>query len=318
MAQDSSAETSRTANATAQNPALPVSGLLLLAGLTLVWGANWPVMKIALAEMTVWWFRAVCLIAGGIGLLGLAAIGGQKLTIARHQVGALVLTALFAVLGWHMLSGFGVALMPAGRAVIIAFTMPVWAAFASAWLLGERITAYKIAGSLLGLTGLAVLIGPDLVVLEQAPLGALFMLGSAMSWGLGTALFKRFAWTAPVITVMGWQLLISAAPVTAIAIADAPPPDVFALSEPVLWAMVYVLLLPMTFGQWAYFRIVTMFPASIAALGTLAIPIVGVYSSAVMLKEPVGAREVLALGLICAALAVILLLPSILQRRARG
>lgn len=309
--------TNKSAATASAHAHLPVFGLLLLVGLTIVWGVNWPVMKIALGEMTVWWFRSACLLFGGAGLLALAAVGGNPVVVPARQVGALLLTAAFAVLGWHLFSGFGVSLMPAGRAVIIAFTMPVWAALASAFLLNEKITGWTIGGLVLGLIGLGVLIGPDLIALQKAPIGAMMMLGSAISWGIGTALFKRFGWGAPVITVMGWQLLAAGVPVTVIAALESPMPDVFQFSQPVVWAMAYVLLLPMTFGQWAYFRIVKLFPASIAALGTLAIPIVGVYSSAVLLGEAVGTRELIALGFTCAALVTILVLPALLRRTGK-
>jgi len=309
-------DTPRSAPSTATS-SLNVSGLLLLVGLTVVWGSNWPVMKIAMAEIPVWWFRAACLVCGGLGLLGLAALSGNRLLLKAHEIPPLLLTAAFAVAGWHVCSAFGVSLMPAGRAVIIAFTMPVWAAIASAWLLGEKMTVYKAVGFVLGLAGLAILIGPDLAIIGAAPIGALFMLVAAMSWGLGTVLFKRFNWSVPVLTNMGWQLTAASIPVTAIAFATSPPPDVTALSQPVVWAMVYVLLLPMTFGQWAYFKIVNLFPASVAALGTLAIPVVGVYSSVLLLGEPAGWREAAALGLICSALAAILIAPTILERRRR-
>lgn len=294
---------------------LPILGFLLLIGLTIVWGANWPVMKIALSEMTVWWFRSACLIFGGLGLLVLSAASGNRLAVAPYEIGPLLLTSAFAVLGWHLFAGFGVSLMPAGRAAIIAFTMPVWAALAAVWLLGERLTGFTVAGLTLGLLGLAILIGPDLVAMQEAPLGALFMLGSAISWGIGTVLFKRFAWTAPVLTTMGWQLLAASVPVTAVAIVSAPPPSVLQLSEPVMWALAYVLLLPMTFGQWAYFSVVKLFPASIAALGTLAIPVVGVYSSSVLLGEQAGPREFVSLIFTCAALTTVLLLPTLIGRR---
>ena len=49
-----------------------IAPYLLLASLSLFWGLNWPGMKIILTEMTVWWFRALCLVFGG----GLAADGG--------------------------------------------------------------------------------------------------------------------------------------------------------------------------------------------------------------------------------------------------
>ena len=111
----------------APNTPLPPLGFVLLAGLTLFWGLNWPAMKIAFAELPVWWFRAACLWFGGLGLLAIARLSGQGLSVPRAERGALVVCALFNVLGWHLCSGYGVSLMPAGRASIIAFTMPVWA-----------------------------------------------------------------------------------------------------------------------------------------------------------------------------------------------
>ena len=49
--------------------------------------------------------------------------------------------------------------------------------------------------------------------------------------------------------------------------------------------MIYLIALPMIFCQWAYYKVVSLFPAAIAAIGTLAVPIVGVYSSALILGE---------------------------------
>ncbi|MEM1306160.1 MAG: EamA family transporter, partial [Pseudomonadota bacterium] len=111
-------------------------------------------------------------------------------------------------------------------------------------------------------------------------------------------------------------LLAASVPVTAIALALEPWPNWTALSPAAIFALVYVLALPMTFGQWAYFSIVGRFPATVAALGTLAIPVVGVVSSAWMLGETIGLRDIVALTLICAALCVVLIVPHI--RRARS
>ena len=129
---------------------LPVTGLLLLAGLALFWGANWPGMKIALAELPVWWFRAMCLWAGAAGLLTIAAASGTSLRLPAAQLPQLILVSFFAIFCWHVCAAYGVSLMPAGRASIIAFTMPVWAAILSTFVLGERMTVYKVACLALG------------------------------------------------------------------------------------------------------------------------------------------------------------------------
>jgi drug/metabolite transporter (DMT)-like permease len=287
-------------------PVLPVTGFALLAGLTIIWGTNWPAMKIVLSEVTVWWFRSACLIIGGAGLLTISCLTGGAVRVPADQIKPLLACAIFNIVGWHMCSGYGVLLMPAGRAAIIAFTMPVWAALFARIMLGEALTKAKLASLALGLGGLAVLIGPDLIVVGTTPRGALFMLLAALSWAYGTVLFKRVEWSLPVASNVGWQLLVGSVPVTIGAILLEPVPDVTRLSSNVLLALAYALMFPMLFGQWAYFQIVHLFPASIAALGTLAMPIIGVFFSALMVGEPIGVRELLALALICASLAGVL------------
>lgn len=290
---------------------LPVTGYFLLAALGLFWGLNWPGMKIVLGEMTVWWFRTLSVMAGAFGLMLLAYINSGTTLPRRAEIGPLVLCAVFGMLGWHLFVGYGVSLMPAGRASIIAFTMPVWAALLSGPILGERLTAHKIAGLAIGVAGLCVLIGPDLVSLGRAPLGALFMLAAALSWAVGTVLFKKFRWSSPVTALTGWQLLLAAVVIAPGAALMEPVPDFTALSGDAWIALIYLFAVPMVFCQWAYLKVVQMFPAALAAMGTLIVPIVGVYSSALILGEPVGWRELIAMALICAALFTVLILPAI-------
>lgn len=276
-------------------------------------------MKIILAEVSPWWFRASCVLVGGLALLSVSAASGNRVRLQAREVGPLLFCALFNVIGWHLFSAHGVALIPAGRAAIIAFTMPVWAALFSSLLLGERFSAAKVLGLLLGVAGLAVLIGPDLWVFQRAPLGAFFMMMAALSWGAGTVLFKRHNRRNPGLPVashIGWQLFLGT-PVLLVGAALLEPfPDVTALSTPAILALVYIYAFPMTFCQWAYLKTVHLFPASIAAIGTLLIPVVGVYSSSFILGETVGWPELLALTLICAALASVMLLPNLKRKTA--
>jgi drug/metabolite transporter (DMT)-like permease len=297
-------------------PTLPKAGFFLLAALSLFWGLNWPGMKIVLTELPVWWFRSMSVGAGAFGLLMIALITNGTIYLAKREIKPLLICAVFNIVGWHLFTGYGVSLMPAGRASIIAFTMPVWAALLSNVLLGESMTRYKIGGLILGIAGLAVLIGPDLMVMKEAPFGALFMLGAAISWAIGTVLFKRQEWTSPVAALVGWQLLIGAAVITPGALMLEPVPDLTELSGRAIIALVYLFAIPMVFCQWAYFKVVQLFPAAIAAIGTLAVPVLGVFSSALILGETVGWNEIFALVLICGALASVLVIPALKRRSA--
>ncbi len=296
-------------------PVLPTSGLFLLIALTLIWGCNWPFMKIALSEISVLWFRTTCVVFGGLLLLLMSKLTGGPLTLPLRQIPALLLCALFGIVGWHLFTGYSLSQMPAGRAAIIAYLMPVFASILSVYLLGERLYASKVIGLLLGMAGLGALIGPDLLVIQTAPVGALLMVGAATSWAAGTVLYKKFKWGAPTATVIGWQLLAAAIPIATCAISFEPFPDVKGISAHVWGALIYVVFVPMVLGQWAYYRIVNMLPASVAAISTLAIPAVGVYSSSLLLGEPIGWHEMSALALISIALSVVLFAPTILARR---
>jgi drug/metabolite transporter (DMT)-like permease len=53
-------------------------------------------------------------------------------------------------------------------------------------------------------------------------------------------------------------------------------------------------------------RVLQVFPASVASIGTLMIPVVGVFSAALVIGEPVGATEIAALVLIVGSLAIVL------------
>lgn len=282
-------------------------GYLLLIAMSLFWGLSWPVMKIALMEIPPWTFRTFSLVSAGAGILVIAGIGGLNLSIPKRQVVPLLLVALFNVTGWHLGSAHGISLLASGQAVMLGFTMPLWAAILSTILLKEKITFKKIMGLSLGLSGLLILITPHMASVGSAPLGVFFMLGAAISWGVGTVLVKYFKWSIPILVLTGWQLTFGSLPVVIGTIAFDPVPALSQLSPNAILAMIYIIALPMLFCHWAWFTVVDIFPASVAAISTLTIPVIGVASSAVFLGEPFGVRQLIALILICSALAIVLL-----------
>ena len=153
---------------------------------------------------------------------------------------------------------------------------------------------------------MAVLIGPDFVELGSAPLGVILMLGAAISWAAGSVAFKRPEWSVSVSVLVAWQLLFGAVPLLIGAILIEDPFNVTTVSSSGLYALGYVVVFPMIFCQWAYFKSVRIFPVSFAAISTMGIPLVGTYASALILDESVGVSELIALVLICSALAAVL------------
>ena len=281
-----------------------MTGIVLLAVLSLFWGLGWPAMKVVLAEIRPWTFRTVCLLGAGAGLLALARAAGTRLHIPRQDLIPLLVTSLVNITGWHLLSAHGIAAMQAGRAAIVAYTMPLWTVLLSRLLLGERLGWLRLLALATGTAGMAVLLGPDLQRLGAAPAGVAFMLGAAFCWAAGTVLVKFFRWHTPPAAIVGWQMLLGGLPVAAGALLLESPLGLADISLKAGATLLYLVMGPMIFCHWAFFVVVRLFPANVAAISTLSIPIIGVFSSALLLGEPVTAAELLALLLVVAALGL--------------
>ena len=78
---------------------LPRQGLLLLAALSLFWGANWPVMKMVLSEVPPLYFRSCCLLLGGVGMLALARLIGIPIKVPSGQWHRVLWLAAFNISG---------------------------------------------------------------------------------------------------------------------------------------------------------------------------------------------------------------------------
>ena len=292
----------------AQQPA--TSAYLLLAALSLCWGLNWPFMKVVLAEIPVLPFRALCLLASGPLLLAIAAARGDPLAVRRHEIGPLLLAALFNVTLWHLFSAYGVSMMPAGRASIIAYTMPAWAMLFGAIVLGEPFGRRGLLALGLGMGGMGALLLPDFQKIAAAPLGALAMMLAAMAWGAGTVVMKRFRWSCSTAALTGWQTSLGGLPIVLAAIVAGPFPGLARADATAIAALAYIIVFGMVFSQWAWFTVLGRLPVAVASIGSLTIPVIGVVSSALLLHERIGGAEIVALTLVLAALALILLRPA--------
>lgn len=279
--------------------------LVLLAALTLLWGVNWPLMKIGLHEFGPMTFRMATGLFGGAGLLLVALAMGERMAVPRAQWAPLFLAALLNYSIWQVLGGYGITHMDSGLASMLAFTMPLWAVVLSALFLGDRITRGRGAGLAFGLGGLAVLFSGSFAAIGAEPEGIPLMLGAALSWAAGTVYMKSVPWRNSVVSLTTWLILVGQLPVIAVTLAveGAHWPDVSAEA----WAALAYNVGPcFVFGYIAWFRILRAFPAPVAAISTLLIPCIGVASGALLLGERPGWRVIAALVLVMTAIAIVL------------
>jgi drug/metabolite transporter (DMT)-like permease len=191
-------------------------------GLTiLLWGSNWPMLKLAVADAPPIAFTAA-------RLLGSATIVAVFLLVRRRPLlperGERTLLAwsgflqIGALLGANMI---GLQFMPPGRAAVLTFTMSLWAIPLGAWLLHERPHPMKIVGGIVALLGLAIFFDPTLVDWRDpnALLGNGAILFGAVCWALGAVLYRRRRWRTEFWTQTFWQILMGGVPLLPIALA---------------------------------------------------------------------------------------------------
>ena len=287
----------------------PASILWVLAALTLGWGFNWPMIKLALSELPVFTFRSVCLAGGAAGLFAIAAYARLPLRVPRGQWGRLLLIALFNVTVWNLCIAYGIGYMSSGRAAILAYTMPLWSVPLSAWLLKERITRRRIAGVGLGMAGMLLLLSVELRAVQAAPKGTLLMVAGAVSWAIGTVMMKRYPVGLPVTSLTAWQLLIGGIPIYAGALAFDLH-DLHPLTIGPAVALAYNVLVAFVFCHWAWYKIVVAVPVAVSSLSSLMTPVVGVFSGMLVLSEQPHWQDFAALGMVLLALATVMLPPG--------
>jgi drug/metabolite transporter (DMT)-like permease len=295
------------ARLSAETDHLPARLWWLLGALTFAWGFNWTAMKLALAEVPPWTFRSLCLGLGSAVLFAALRLGGQRIAWPQGQWRRLWILSLLNISGWNMLVAFGLTLIASGRASILAYTMPVLSIPLSVWLLGERFTRAKIIGLVLGLAGLALLIGEGFAAIGAAPLGTLLALGAAASWALGTVMQKKYPVMLPAGSYTAWIMLLGGVPIF---IGAAILEDLGALGRigpRALLGTAYNVFIAFAFAHWAWIKLATSVSVTVFSLSIMIVPAVAVLSGIVFLGERPSSTELAALALVLASLATVLM-----------
>ncbi len=141
----------------------PRAVYLYLAVVVVTWAGNWPLMKLALADAPPLLF-VLLRMTGTLALLAPALlVMRQPLLPIRGERPGLFVVGLFQVAGFLIFGIRGLSLVPSGRAIVLAYTMPLWAIPIGLWLGQERLARGQLLGAALGFAGLVLFMNPSLV-----------------------------------------------------------------------------------------------------------------------------------------------------------
>jgi drug/metabolite transporter (DMT)-like permease len=288
-----------------RSPDSRIAGFLLLAVTVLGWGLNWPAVKLLLLEWPPLFSRGVAGVAAAVLLAAIAASRGESLRVSPRYFPRLAFAAFTNVFAWM---GFGTVAMkylPISEAALLAYTMPIWTMLFAWPILGERPTLRSVIALVLAFVGLAVLFSGQDFSFDQAKImGVALALGAAVLFAFGSVTAGTPIPLKP-IALVAWLVGLGCLPMIVLGLLIEHP-DIAALS-PRGWAlMVYMTLGPMAIAYLTWFAALRRLQPAAATTGSLGVPIVGVCAGALFLGDPFGLREIAALVLTLAGVALAL------------
>lgn len=259
--------------------------LALLALLTLVWGTNWPLFSIALAELPVLTFRTIVLVAATTVLATILLVRGESFAVPKGRWPALIAASAMNLFVWNIATSLAVLYIPSGHASVLSYTMPLWVALIGWIVFRQKLTGRLLLALVIGAAAVAALMAPNFGSYGNAPWGLFWGLCAGFCWAIGTFIVKRTTWPGMGLSLTFWQVVISLFPVAVGALVIDGLPQRWP-SAAALTATLYTGCIPMALGTATWFALVKLLPAQIAALSSIAIPIVAIVSGILILNEP--------------------------------
>jgi len=285
--------------------ALSRQQVVVLVLLTLVWGLNWPVMKLGVTAYPPLTFRALSMWLG----LPVLALGLWVLKvpfrIPRRDWRELFWLTTTNMFVWHVCIILAIRTLTSGRAAILGYTMPIFSAVIGALFLASPLSRRGWIGVSAAALGVVLLLWHELTNLAGKPFGVVLALVAAAFWALGTQMLRRTRLEAPALAISFWMTVLTAVLMAVLA----------AVFERAQWtlpestasaAILYNAVLIFGFAHAAWTYLARGLPPVASTLSVMMIPVLGVFSGAVWLREAVHWQDWAAVLLMVVAIASVL------------
>lgn len=279
--------------------------LLTLVLLTIVWGINWPVMKLGVTDFPPLTFRALSIWLG-LPVLGLALVVLKvPFRVPRGHWPELLWLAATNMFVWHACIILAVKTLSSGRAAILGYTMPIFSAVLGALFFSAVLSRRSWLGVGAAALGVALLLWHEFTHLAGRPVGVMLALVAAATWALGTQLLRRTSIPLPTLTLSFWMTGLTAVVMTVLAVVFERPQ--WKAPGTATWgAIAFNAVLIFGYAHAAWFYLARALPPVASTLSVMFIPVLGVFSGALWLGEAVHWQDWTAVALMVAAIASVL------------
>ncbi len=278
---------------------------LLVVLLAFAWGLNWTAAAIALHEVPPWSLRFAGAGIGAATLFTVALLTGHSLRVPRGERWHVMFAGFFNVAAFQILSAFAQLSGATSRAIIITYSMPIWATALSWLMLGERLDRIRLIALTLCILGLGILVWP--LFAHGFPPSVFLSFGCALSWAFATVYVKWAKVSVPPLANAAWQLVFGFLFIAVGTFIFDGYPRLWPLHGPALLAVLFIGLFGVGFAHFLWWAIVGRLPTVTASIGSLLVPVIGVGASTIFLHEHPTITDIVGFALIFAAAACVLL-----------
>ena len=271
----------------------------MLVLLIFIWGASWPVYKVALYHTPPLLFAGMRAAIGGV-LLALILFNRRDKIKWRENWRFYCISALFNTVLFFGIQTVGLNYLPGGLFSILVYFQPVLLGlFAWIWL-GEFMTPLKIIGLFIGFLGI-VIVSLDGLTFHVSVIGVVLGLVTAVCWAFGVIYVKRISnkvdsyWMVSLqCTIGGFVLLVSGITVEDITDIVWTGQYIFGLS--------YGAIFGIPLSYIIYYKLINEGEASKVGSFTFLVPIIAVFLGATFLDEAV--TYLLIIGLVMVGISI--------------
>jgi drug/metabolite transporter (DMT)-like permease len=270
----------------------------------LCWGLGWPVGKMLLTDLPPLWTVALRSAVGTLALLVLCAFRRRLVVPKRADLPVILSVGVLHMTIFSALVSLGLQFVPAGRSVVLAYTTPIWVLPAAHLLLGERAGVPRVAGALLGITGLVVLFDPRHFAWHDADAlyGNATVLAAALFWAMSILYVRVHEWVTPPFELTFWQAFVATVLLCPLAyVVEGPPPTLPPRASALL---LFGGMFGIAIAYWALTTVNRAVPSSTTSIGLLLVPVFGLGCSWLLLGERPDATLLVAAALILGGIAL--------------
>ncbi|CAM4460165.1 MAG: putative cystine transporter YijE [Legionellaceae bacterium] len=270
----------------------------LLISLIIIWGINWPMMKIGIHYISPLWFCSTRLGIGSLALFLFLIISKKFRIPSREDIPNIAVIAIFQMAIYLCMINLALKQVNVGQSAILSYTSPLWVAPIAIFIFKEAISPLKIIGLIIAFIGVIILFNPFHHDWSnpQLVIGNIQLFLASICFAI-TILYSRFTkWHNPPLILMPWQLGLGSLLTLITAIIFEPHPTIV-LGLPLTFVLFYTSIFASAFAYWSMITISKTLPAITSSLALLGVPLLGLVLATVFLHEPFTVTLGLSIGL---------------------